>query len=83
MGRIQQLREALKEERLKMEAQADICQQVTHGYMIKTGDQKRSRVQKPHSFIEIFNCLLLLVSAGIQQSAGAEEKTQRRQQEVN
>ena len=50
VGRIQQLVEALREERVKMEAateKADICQQVTHEYYLPTGDQTRICAQNP------------------------------------
>lgn len=84
VGRIQQLMEALREERVKMDAatgKADICQHVTHEYYLPDWGSDEDLCAKSQNLIKIFNCLP--VSMGIQPSAGAEEKTQRRQQEID
>lgn len=63
VGRIQQLMEALREERVKMEAaaeKADICQHVTHEYDLPDWGSDEDLCAKSQNFIKIFNCLSLL-----------------------
>lgn len=63
VGRIQQLVEALREERVKMEAatgKADICQHVTRESYIPARGSDEDLCAKSQNFIKIFDCLSLL-----------------------